>query len=205
MGEQREKLTGDPGCGPRMAVSVSTATRAGFPQEFSQSLWAGKVGGSLTTSFDTPTSLTAGESRGLGSESSAATCRCDGPAVPDTEGPAASGGAAAAGPCRALCFWLQLVEMFSTCFPMFTELRARNVACGCGGRPDGAWPPESGQVSTSEAAPGPEGLCCWGGGCVGEQCLRLGPAPARGRGPKGWGSALWSVEQRVPADPRGDR
>lgn len=31
-----------------------------------------------------------------------------------------------------IVFWLLLVEMFSMCFPVFTELRARNVARGKG-------------------------------------------------------------------------
>lgn len=68
----------------------------------------------------------------------------------DTEGPAASGRReVVAGPRRTLCFWLQLVETCSTCFPVFIELRAWNAACGHGGWPDGAWLPGSAQISAS--------------------------------------------------------
>lgn len=68
---------------------------------------------------------------GLASESFPATCHRDGTAVP---GCGRFCGlwmwGVVAGHCRTLCFWLSLVEMFSMCFPVFTELRARNVACG---------------------------------------------------------------------------
>lgn len=92
----------------------------------------------------------------------------------DTEGSAALGrGDAVAGPCRTLCFWLQSVEMFSTYFPVFTELRARNAACGHGSQPHGAWPPGSGQIRTSEVAAECQAPCrLCGDSCSQERGLR---------------------------------
>lgn len=83
-------------------------------------------------------------------ESLPATCHRDGPALPGY-GRSCSLWAWGCGG-RALqdiMFLAPVVEMVSTCFPVFTELRARNTAGGCGSRPDGAWPPGS------EAVPGP--------------------------------------------------
>ena len=54
--EKRKMLTGEP-AQPKMAALVSVATRAGFRQEFSQRLWAGKSGGSLTALTFTPQCL----------------------------------------------------------------------------------------------------------------------------------------------------
>lgn len=66
-------------------------------------------------------------------------------------------GEVVAGPRRTLCFWLQLVEILSMCFPVFIEPRARNAAYGHGGRPAGAWLPGLAQTSVSEQKQGQTG------------------------------------------------
>ena len=110
-----------------------------------------------------------------------------------------------AGPFGTLCFWLQLVEMFSTCFPMFTELRARNAACGCGSWPAGAWPPGSGRVSTSAAVPGPMPatgtLRAAREGRVGEQRPRSSGHASRRPGSQGLGELCGQGIRGCPLTP----
>lgn len=100
-------------------------------------------------------------------------------------------------PCRTLCFWRKLVEMFSMCFPVFTELRARNAACGKGAGLTGPshqrlaqW-----QVQSGNGAPGPVQAEGWStpvlpavGRRIKEQC---GPAQLEADVPRVRTCAVW--------------
>lgn len=86
-------------------------------------------------------------------------------------------------------FWHQLVEMFSTCLPVFTELRAQNAARGHGGLPDGSWPLGSGrsavrprqkpecQAHASVRRPSLAGQGCGRGASEAQSSVSRGPGP----------------------------
>lgn len=112
----------------------------------------GQEPGSLWNNFrfHTPAPLAASESRGLESESFPATCHRDRQQFLDAGGSTASGWGCGGWLCGTLCFWLRLVEMFPTCFPVFTE---RGWECSLWPRSqsDRAWPLGSGKNGTSKA------------------------------------------------------
>lgn len=79
----------------------------------------------------TPGPLEASESRGLDSESALQPpATVTAPQFLEMESGCLGAREVAASPLQDIMFNSSWVEMFSTCFPVFTELRHGNAACG---------------------------------------------------------------------------
>lgn len=119
----------------------------------------------------------------------------------DTEGSTASGRGRRALGLEGHCFWPHLVEMFSTCFPVFTELRAGNAACGRGNWPGGVcadgtsrwrrWPEEE-VCSGQGSVPAEAHVTGWGRSVVGgvRGCLLTWDSWGGGKGSVGSGCLI---------------